>query len=65
MDFNILHTVLLVIILLFIFDIICCHYEIDGFDKRDGFPRVYDVSRYLVLFGLGNKILFTIGLDIL
>ena len=35
------------------------------FDKIDGFIRVYDGTRYLLLFGAENMIPFTTGLDIL
>ena len=33
------------------------------FDKIDGFIRVYDERRYLVLFGLENMKLCPVGLD--
>ena len=36
-----------------------------SFDKLEGFIRVYDGTRFLVLLVLKNMILFTIGLDIL
>ena len=35
------------------------------FDKTDGFIRVYDSSRYLVLLGLENMMPFMVGLDAL
>ena len=35
------------------------------FDKAVGFIRVYDGTRYLVLFGPEKMMPFTIGLDIL
>ena len=35
------------------------------FDKIDGFSRVYDRTRYLVLFGLKKYDVITIGLDML
>ena len=35
------------------------------FNKVDGFIRVYDGTRYLVLFGLKNMISFTMELDTL
>ena len=34
------------------------------FDKIDGFVKVYDVTRYLVLLGGEKRISFTRGLDI-
>ena len=34
------------------------------FDEIDGFIRVYDEVRYLVLFFMKNMMAFTIGLDI-
>ena len=36
-----------------------------SFDKLEGFIRVYDGTRFLVLLVLKIMILFTIGLDIL
>ena len=35
------------------------------FNKVDGFIRVYDGTRYFVLFDPKNMMPFTIGLDIL
>ena len=36
-----------------------------SFDKIDGFIRVYDVTRYLLLLDLEKTIPFTTALDIL